>query len=340
MLEKAAGYLLAPFESSETLGASLLGAVTSFTDLQSKTAWLYLFSSAGMGALLYWLAKRRGERQATSLLGFLFPRDVYLHRSAILDYKFVGIDLTIKAVLYSPLVSGVSMLVYKGAESAAGGLAQLGWSPEAILAGTIAIPVITILVADFGFFFAHYLMHRIPVLWFFHQIHHSAEVLTPFTVYRTHPVEDLINGLVAGVLGGVGVSVYAAATDNVIDLPTLLGVNIVQFLFFTFAFQLRHSHIWLSYGPGLSRILISPAQHQVHHSVDPRHWDRNYGFIFAFWDWIFGSLYVPRGREQLVFGLPGSDPRDFSTVPRVYFLPFAKAARWVTQRMRARTLAP
>ena len=70
----------------------------------------------------------------------------------------------------------------------------------------------------------------------------------------------------------------------------------------------------------------------IHHSLDAKHWSKNYGFIFAVWDGLFGSLYVPRSREILRLGVP-SDSRDFSSVTKLYFLPFAKAARAVMQKL-------
>jgi sterol desaturase/sphingolipid hydroxylase (fatty acid hydroxylase superfamily) len=119
-----------------------------------------------------------------------------------------------------------------------------------------------------------------------------------------------------------------------LDLLSIFGVNIVLLLYFAFAFQLRHSHIWLSYGPILSWIFISPAQHQIHHSMERRHVDKNFGFTLAIWDAMFGCLYVPKERERFRFGVAGADPEDFSSVARIYFLPFRKAAHAVMKSLR------
>ena len=334
-LEKAASYVLAPYQSLDAFLFAITGAVRAIADLQSKTGWLFLLTSVLIGAIVYAYEKRKGSARSVSLAGFLFPREVYLHRSAIVDYKFVAIDLTIKLLVYTPLVSGFSWLVYKAAAAPFAGLsATLPFQDW--LGGTIVVPILAVAAADFGFFLSHYLMHKIPVLWYFHEVHHSAEVLTPVTVYRTHPVEDLINAVVGALIAGLGAALYTSSTGAGVDLPTLFEVNVIQFAFFTFAFQLRHSHVWLSYGPVLSWIFISPAQHQIHHSTDPRHWDKNFGFMFAIWDAMFRSLYIPRSRETFRIGAPNADPQDFSSVTRLYFLPFAKAARRVQRGMRQR----
>ena len=53
----------------------------------------------------------------------------------------------------------------------------------------------------------------------------------------------------------------------------------------------------------MERIFISPAQHQIHHSMDARHHDRNFGAVLAIWDWMGGSLSLARGRQRLRFGV-------------------------------------
>ena len=54
--------------------------------------------------------------------------------------------------------------------------------------------------------------------------------------------------------------------------------------------NLRHSHVWITYGRIMERLLISPAQHQIHHSKNKVHFDRNFGVVLAIWDGMFGTL--------------------------------------------------
>lgn len=332
-ITKAAQTLLDPFRSWGSVLDALSGIPRALTELGSRTAWLYLLSSAVVACILYWIRKRTARIEAgLSLRTFLCPPEVYRNRSAIVDYQYVAIDLTISALIYAPLMSGIAWLLYKVIHPLATRAIALDLSAVDSLTRGIVLTAATVVVADLGLFVSHYLMHRVPILWSFHQVHHSAEVLTPVTVYRHHPVDGLINACVASVLGALGASTYAAIRGSDVNVITIYGVNIVTFLFFAAAFQLRHSHIWLSYGPVLDRVFISPAQHQIHHSIDPKHWNKNFGFIFATWDLLVGSLYVPRRRETLQYGIPGADPQDFSSVAKLYFLPFAKAARTLLTR--------
>jgi hypothetical protein len=86
----------------------------------------------------------------------------------------------------------------------------------------------------------------------------------------------------------------------------------------------------LSYGRILEHVLISPSQHQVHHSVDPKHLDKNFGEIFAIWDWIFGTLYIPTSNEELVFGIVDKNGRlieqPHPTLRAALFQPFKESA--------------
>ena len=69
--------------------------------------------------------------------------------------------------------------------------------------------------------------------------------------------------------------------------------------------NLRHSHVPLSYGRRLEQVLISPLQHQIHHSIAIEHQNRNFGSKFAIWDRMFGTLITAKQVElPLRFGVP------------------------------------
>lgn len=337
-LERVLEYILQPYESRDTFLHAISHGVRAFVEPHSKTGWLYLLSSMLIAGGIFVVNKKRFLIDPTMpFLKFLCPREVYLHPSALVDYQYVAVDSTIKMLVYTPLISGLSYVSYKGILYARTflplELLTVG-SPTAPLLATL----VAVLVMDFGFFYGHYLAHKIPLFWYFHQVHHSAEVLTPITVYRTHPVEECVATVASSIVAALGTIIFMTGSSSPVSLVTVFELNLFMFLFFFCAYQLRHSHIWLSYGPVLSRIFISPAQHQIHHSKDPNHHDKNYGFVFSIWDGLFGSLYIPRSQESLKFGLSGMDPHDFSSVSKLYFLPFAKAGRhfveWICEHRR------
>ncbi|MEM9306581.1 MAG: sterol desaturase family protein [Pseudomonadota bacterium] len=167
----------------------------------------------------------------------------------------------------------------------------------------LLVTFIVVATSDFCKYWAHRLHHEWKVLWPFHAVHHSAEVLTPLTVQRIHAVEPVIRNMLMTIVVGLVQALMLYLFVGKISVTTIGGANAIYFVFNALGANFRHSHIWISYGRVLEHVFISPAQHQIHHSVHKRHHDKNYGSIFAIWDWMFGTLYVPQEREKLVFGV-------------------------------------
>ena len=150
-----------------------------------------------------------------------------------------------------------------------------------------------LLAYEFAYWFGHYLFHRFPALWEFHKVHHSAEVMTTLTELRQHPVEILafmnLIGIATGSVFGAMTYAFGPGAHHF----TLLNANIALMIFLLTWGHLRHSHIWIAF-TGLAGILFqSPAHHQLHHSDNPEHFNKNLGFMLAIWDWVFGTLLYP-----------------------------------------------
>lgn len=290
--------------------------------------WLFV----GSFLLLGWLgwrffhAEDRARNRDGGFLAFLFPRRIYRHESSRADITLLVINqitsplsIAFALTLGGSLASGTSHAL----TLAFGWDARFDWNPLAVLAFTLSIA----LVSDLATYIVHRLHHTVPALWEIHKVHHSAEVLSPLTVFRKHPVFDLINrtlkALLTGPLQGVVFFLFAGP----VDAMTAIGANLVFGVFHLAGASLRHSHVWLSYGPVAEHLLISPAQHQIHHSRARRHWDRNFGQVFAVWDWMFGTLYVPERREELEFGVDDAPARAFSGLNGGCVRPVLAAAR-------------
>ena len=230
LAEKILEVLGEPFQTLERfVNAATYGLKAYTVDLNSKTALPYMISSLLIAWILYRLDLRSGRIDRTATFrNFLCPREVYLHRSALVDYKYVAFDLSIKLLLYAPLFSGISWVLYKTIRSA---LVPIGFdvSSMAPFALVFMPGVVGFLLADFGFFFSHYLMHKIPLLWVFHEVHHSAEVLMPVTVHRVHPVEDLDRLLVPDGLVAVGDNPAQILLRHLdVDVIDLIGEDLVE----------------------------------------------------------------------------------------------------------------
>jgi sterol desaturase/sphingolipid hydroxylase (fatty acid hydroxylase superfamily) len=198
----------------------------------------------------------------------------------------------------------------------------------------LCLTVILTLAIDFSFFAAHVLQHRLPILWCFHKVHHSAPVLTPLTAYRTHPVDYVVEGILVSLFLGVSNGVLLLVFAPTSALLTIGGANAAFVVGFAALANLRHSHTWISWGDRFEHVFYSPAQHQIHHSNDPRHYDRNFGGLLSLWDWLFGTLITARTRQPITFGL-GAESDRYRTMRDMYLEPVRDAAeRWLVPRWR------
>lgn len=311
--------------------------MSEFLNLDPLTAFLALFVSPGDRWFVLYLATslllaygvyrvqaaRDPELAGEGFLGFAFPREIWSHPSTKLDVAF----FVINKILFAALLAGTSVLAY-GIQGWTGAL--LAWiAPPPAMDVPVAVGVLVstlamILAFDFGLWLAHYLAHRVPALWEFHKVHHSVEVMTPFAAGRVHPVDDMLSYGMSGLLSGLCAGMCGWMLGDAAMVINAFQAHIVLLVFYLLGFHLRHSHVWVPYTGWVGRIFVSPAHHQIHHSAEERHWDRNMGFIFAVWDWMFGTLWVP-AREQESFRLGiGGEEKEFSSLGRLYLLPFSK----------------
>ncbi|MDQ0474825.1 sterol desaturase family protein [Labrys wisconsinensis] len=255
-----------------------------------------------------------------------FPARIFRHPSSLIDYKmfFVTSFLfwagIVEYFITSEMVSGG----IRHALTAAFGPSRFESEPSWLLTGLVTVGYV--LIFDLGYWVAHWILHRIPAMWEFHKVHHSAEVLTPFTEWRQHPVEVLLfplaNALAMGGFYGLAGYALGPAAQEL----TLFHLNILLLLFMMTILHLRHSHLWIPARGWLGYVIQSPAHHQIHHSTDTRHFDKNLGLCLSVWDWAFGTLYIPDERERLAFGI-GEEGHEHRSLVGAYWGPLVKAAR-------------
>jgi sterol desaturase/sphingolipid hydroxylase (fatty acid hydroxylase superfamily) len=286
----------------------------------------YLAVALVLAVLVLRRDPQSGElRSPRALLVSLFPRRVYLHASALLDYRFVLVNYFVIALLVAAmfLSAGTTTGWFVAAIEHVLGPNRHATTPG--IAAGLAFTIAVFMAMDFGNFFAHWLQHKIPWLWEFHKIHHSAEVLTPITALRVHPVGEILTtqaiALCVGAVNGAFFYLYQGPVAQ----TTIAGVNALDFLYYTIgAYHLAHSHVWLMFPRVLREVFLSPALHLIHHSVDMKHRDKNFAFTFTFWDRLFGTLYMPEDAEKdtLVLGLGDGEEQDFKSVWQLYATPF------------------
>ena len=175
-LDRVAEYVFASFLSWSNFLEAIGKVPRVFTDFSYGLAWPYLLSSLVLAWAIYVVAKRRNRTSATSFREFVFPARLYRHPSTLLDWRFGVIDLFFTFLLYVPIMTGIGLLGAKGMSAVLVGL--IFWEPPRALSPTaiIAAAMGFLILHDCINYWAHVLFHKVPLLWSFHQVHHSAEV--------------------------------------------------------------------------------------------------------------------------------------------------------------------
>ena len=270
----------------------------------------------------------------------LFPRRLFVSASSRADLGFLLMNMfVIAGTIGWAVLSGsvVADAVRRALTSIMGQRAPYSLDPGI---WHIVSTVIVFLTYDFAYWLNHYVSHRIGWLWEFHKVHHTAEVLTPMTNARVHPIDSLVFSNFLAIFLGISNGILAYCFGKV-GTPLTIGGNNALVIAYAFTFQhLQHSHIWIATTGRFGRIIFSPAHHQIHHSDARVHFDKNFGACLAVWDWMFDTLYTPSSqRERLTYGCasPGVDPH---TAVGALLMPFVHSASRILQPLRRRALLP
>jgi sterol desaturase/sphingolipid hydroxylase (fatty acid hydroxylase superfamily) len=187
--------------------------------------------------------------------------------------------------------------------------------------------VVVIVLADFLAWLSHYTRHKVPMFWEFHKIHHSQEQLNYFSAQRLHPLDLFANALIR-------------------FLPwTLLGLSralpgyLIWTTFLRMFEMFVHANIRSNLGL-LRYVIVTPQTHRVHHSLEPRHMDKNFGNCFALWDFLFRTQCT----EFQVYPALGVDdvacPRGKATTVREALRVFARELAYPVRAVAAQVRLP
>jgi sterol desaturase/sphingolipid hydroxylase (fatty acid hydroxylase superfamily) len=149
--------------------------------------------------------------------------------------------------------------------------------------------VTVLLVGDLIGYWSHRLFHG-RRLWPFHAVHHSSTQVDWLSSVRLHPVNDVVSKLLQAV--------------PFVLLGFHPGVVAAYVPFLTFHAILLHANVPWTFGP-LRYVVSSPAFHRWHHTTQEEGLDKNFAGLFPFIDMLFGTFYMPNGRQPERFGILG-----------------------------------
>ncbi len=153
--------------------------------------------------------------------------------------------------------------------------------------------LLSVVVLDAAVWLQHLVMHKVPILWRLHRMHHADQDIDVSTGLRFHPFEIIVSMLFkALVVVLLGAPVVAVIAFEVI-LNTLSMFN--------------HSNVRmpLKVDACLRLFIVTPDMHRVHHSWLPQETDSNFGFNLSWWDRLFGTYrgQPSQGHTGMTIGL-------------------------------------
>lgn len=262
---------------------------------------------------IYGLVLTQGKSPFSLLKRWFFRKKYWWNRSTKIDYQIYFLNGLFKVFIFIPWLDFSYFFSKKTVQTLQFFLRDIS-ALDTNYFNLFSFTVFAFVIDDFLRFLHHWCMHKIPWLWRFHKTHHSAKILTPITLYRAHPVEVLISTIRNALSAGLSVGFFVYFFSAQVSYFQILSVNLFAFTFNFLGSNLRHSHIPISFGI-LENIFISPKQHQIHHSQNSEHYDKNFGVSLSLWDRLMGSLvYSKDVRQKIHFGVRGFSRQNLKKI--------------------------
>jgi sterol desaturase/sphingolipid hydroxylase (fatty acid hydroxylase superfamily) len=175
---------------------------------------------------------------------------------------------------------------------------------------------VAFILLDYSNYLWHIVLHKLPLMWRFHLVHHSDLDLDLTTAFRFH-FGELIGSLF-----------FRGAAVVVIGVSPL--VVVVYEIFFEAATEFHHSNTKLpfKFEKVLNLLFVTPRMHGIHHSMVKREADSNFSIIFSFWDRIHKTVRLNVSQNEIVTGVPVYSNAHELTIWNLLKLPFTKIRQW------------
>lgn len=156
--------------------------------------------------------------------------------------------------------------------------------------------ILLLLGVDFIFYWVHRWGHEMKIMWAAHSPHHSAEEMNFFVALRASVTQRLFSFFFFWPLTIIGFTPF--------DIYTMTALH----LFISF---LHHTEFIPKLWKPIEFIFTTPSHHRVHHGVNYRYLDKNYGEFLIIWDRMFGTF--AEEKEKVVYGMY-SHPQSFNPI--------------------------
>ncbi|MEM8928561.1 MAG: sterol desaturase family protein [Bacteroidota bacterium] len=157
------------------------------------------------------------------------------------------------------------------------------------------------ILLDFVQWLTHIALHKFPLLWRFHQVHHSVKEMGFAAHLRYHWMENILYK----PLKTFGIMLLGGFEPEQAYIVHFAAIAIGH---------LNHANIQLTYGP-FKYVFNNPVMHLYHHSykLPEGKYGVNFGLSLSLWDYLFGTNYIPEAGGKIPLGYPGDQkmPKGF-----------------------------
>jgi sterol desaturase/sphingolipid hydroxylase (fatty acid hydroxylase superfamily) len=195
----------------------------------------------------------------------------------------------------------------------------LHWSADRAfgLIHIVALPTwvefaLSILLMDLAWYYWHLANHRVSFLWRFHNVHHIDPDLDVSTAFRFHFGEIAFSaGFNLVQISLIGISPWAFTAYQIVFLSEVL---------------FHHSNVRMPIGLErvLSKVIVTPRMHGIHHSQVHRENNSNFGTVFTWWDRLHRTLGLNVPQSEVVIGVPAYSSADENKAGNALLMPFRK----------------
>ncbi len=254
--------------------------------------WLSVPVSLGTFAALLWFERRRPLRESVESKTIRSGRNLAV----------AGLAGAALQLFENPVVKPLTNFV----ERKNFGLLKLVRLPKWLES------IFAVVLLDYTLYLWHVLTHRVPFLWRFHVVHHIDLDLDATTAVRFHFAEMTIS------------VAWRAAQILVIGVSPTSFAAWQMFLFPSILFHHSNVRLPLALEKKLSRFVVTPRLHGIHHSTVPAETDSNWSSGLTVWDFLHGTLKTDVAQERIIIGVPAYQKPEEVTLRKILPMPFEK----------------
>lgn len=217
-------------------------------------------------------------------------REQRLFRTEWREDLFYYLISSMLVQIFTYLALAPSSIINANTVSLAGIRAAIGGQPWLLQFAEAMI------LTDLAQYWFHRAFHRVPFLWGFHAVHHSAKAMDWLAGARMHFVEIiLLRGVTSLPLLTFGF------------LPSVMQAYVALVYVYS---GLVHANLRGDFDR-FGHLIVTPRFHHWHHGIEKEAIDVNFAIHFPLWDKLFGTFYLPKGKWPSGYGIGEKMPQGY-----------------------------